>query len=395
MICKKCTAIFVGISDFCHNFQKLLYSVDMRTIFAGIFLAFTGFALASPPQYKMEKLWQMDAGAGGRSRKVNDFTNSGYVIFNDAVPNVSTGKFEYYASAVKNINKVIFEFGTDPHAIYRSESGKYAVAKEDNRGGFLRDGLTGENYGPRPFPDHESINVMGITERYTFGSSFFDQRSHTYSEVAYIYDHITRTRYDLNPNNFESDKRRTTAMNEAGQAVVEYFPGPEPYNWPNVIQCELWQNGVRKIIGEMGHCSINANGQVIGYKASNSGAQEYVQFWDGTTTHSYITNYAVPSSLSDSGFAYCTSPTNNQELNGRLLDANTGIEFDLHDLTPNMPAGMITYHGLIRADGAIAAIGVENGKSYLLKFTPVPEPGSLVALGAGLTLLLRRRRPVR
>ncbi|MBL8039859.1 MAG: PEP-CTERM sorting domain-containing protein [Chthonomonas sp.] len=366
----------------------------MRTIFAGISLAFTGFALASPPQYKVEKLFQLSSpSVAAKYRTVSEFTSNGRIIYDDDAPNLQTGKFEYVAGGSTNISKLILGNSSDPRAIYRSESGKYAVAPDWDHGGFLRDGLTGENYGPRPFPDHESINVMGITERYTFGSSFFDQRSHTYSEVAYIYDHITRTRYDLNPNNFESDKRRTTAMNEAGQAVVEYFPGPEPYQPINVEQCELWQNGVRRVIGQMSDAKINSSGQVIG-RVSNWRDPNFgkMQFWDGTATQAFTYDDGNPTSLSDNNHALVTFNVDNAYYPSKLLDVNTRTGYDLHDLTPNMPAGMITYHGLIRADGAIAAIGVENGKSYLLKFTPVPEPASLLALGVGLAFVVRRRR---
>ena len=370
---------------------KLMYDVCMRTLVLCLVIIATRFAVAAPPAYKVEKLFQATGYENFQTRRVTEFTNSGRVIFDDKV-GLKFVKMEYFAGSETNISQQIFGNSTSPYAIYRSESGKYAVATDSDSHGFLRDGLDGENYAPTPYPNHRHVNVMGITERYAFGSSFFDEASHQYSEVAYMYDHITRTRYDLIAAGAEVGKSRTTAMNEAGQAVVEVFPGPEPYGPMNVEQCELWQNGQRKIIGQMGGCHINSLGQVIGYVGNPFVATyDTVQFWNGSSLQSFSVGWAQPTSLSDNGLAYCTQG-NGAFQAGRIFDSNTGTLYDLHAITSNMPAGMIAYHGLIRADGTIAAIGTENGKSYLLKFTPVPEPGSIFAVGFGLILLRRRRR---
>jgi hypothetical protein len=301
--------------------------------------------------------------------------------------------YQFRDGTVTNLGQVFLNQNDGPYAVYSSESGKYAVATSDNSGGFLRDGLSGENYAPTPFPNHRYVNVQGITERYTFGSSFFSEASHSYSEVAYIYDHITRTRYDLNPNNYESDKRRTTAMNEVGQAVVEFFPGPNQYSYSDVEQCELWQNGQRKIIGQMANAKINEKGHVIGRILDlNNPNLGQVQFYDGVSTQMFDLPDGNATSLSDDDLALVTFSTGGAFTPSKLYDVKTRTAYDLHAITSNMPAGMIAYHGLIRADGTIAAIGTENGKSYLLKFTPVPEPTSLFVLGLGAMVLLRKKR---
>lgn len=369
----------------------------MRTVFWLCMGLVASSISAAPPLYKMEKLVQTQAGLSGKYMRVFEFTNSERVCFRDQISSGHTPVFELEKGSLTNLSTKFIGSNFGPYAVFSSESGKYAVAPDPDYNGFLHDGLTGENYGPAPYSTYQSVNVMGITERFTFGSSFFSLIDHGYNELAYIYDHVSRVRYDfVVDGNADGDKRRTTAMNEAGQAVVEYFPGPEPYNPSNVQKCELWQNGVRKVIGEMTDAKINSSGQVIGrILALNNPNRGMMQFWDGTTTQMFSNLDGNPTSLSDNNLALVTFNSDNAYYPSKLLDVNTRTGYDLHDLTPNMPAGMITYHGLIRADGAIAAIGVENGKSYLLKFTPVPEPASSLALAAGLTLLLRRRRPVR
>jgi hypothetical protein len=365
----------------------------MRTLVLCLVIIATRFAVAAPPAYKMEKLYDMNAGTGGVYRYLSDFNANGKIVFEDTRPVVLGERhYEFDNGHITNLSEALLGPSSRGHAAYSNETGKYAMATSDDSGGFLRNGLNGENYAPTPYPGYEYVNVQGITERYAYGSSYFFLPSHGYNELAYIYDHVTRTRYDFVVNGSDADARRTTAMNEAGQAVVEFFPGPNQFSYSDVEQCELWQNGQRKIIGQMGGCHINSLGQVIGY-VGNPRLPSYdtVQFWNGSALQSFSVGWAQPTSLSDNGLAYCTQG-NGAFQAGRIFDSNTGTLYDLHAITSNMPAGMIAYHGLIRADGTIAAIGTENGKSYLLKFTPVPEPGSIFAVGFGLILLRRRRR---
>jgi len=81
-----------------------------------------------------------------------------------------------------------------------------------------------------------------------------------------------------------------------------------------------------------------------------------------------------------------------EDLSLHQIVGNDYVKYMIHDVTPGLPSDMRVNHGITRPDGTIAAFGERNGQYYILQFTPVPEPASLIAVGIGCLALRRRAR---
>jgi hypothetical protein len=78
-----------------------------------------------------------------------------------------------------------------------------------------------------------------------------------------------------------------------------------------------------------------------------------------------------------------------------LWNGSASSYVDLHSALANLPAGFISSAAAtIDSNGDIYGWGTgADNKQYALKWSqPVPEPGTMLAVGGGIAALLRRRR---
>ena len=140
--------------------------------------------------------------------------------------------------------------------------------------------------------------------------------------------------------------------------------------------------------------SVAANGLVAGYKFINAtqisviwspdGAEIYTGFVSGNNSRleSVISNQVGVGSrgptFSSSYGTYYSPESGTVDINSLIVDGNfSGV---IHR----------AYH--IEENGKVLALSVDGDQARTVLLTPVPEPGTVIALGVGLAALLRRKR---
>jgi len=361
--------------------QNLLYHAFMDRIAVVVCLVLVcGNAQGGGPSYRCTSLGQIpNDGLGGT---VDSFTRENRIT-------LDAGRYKHL---FVNGNFV------DLHA-YWPDTGSFTYTNDN--GQFLetdqalyaryRSGIT--NAGTMLEPQLEFSNQIyarGMNEQYIFGGEK-DTTDERYT-AGYYYEMATG-QYHYVENPFEENQRTDVmAMNNNGYMVVNrgsLMPRTDPgfhiFTW-------IYKDFVKQtMVGQADFSFINSKGQLLGQDIWD---YQTTLFFDGIKSelfsNYYEGKYWWAAGLDDAGtmLMHDRKPSS---LRSTALRKD-GVWYSWHEACPTLSPNMTIRNAYMREDGAVAAIGVENGKGYLLRFDPVPEPGSLVALGSGLALLLRRRR---
>lgn len=229
-----------------------------------------------------------------------------------------------------------------------------------------------------------------MNEQYIFGGEK-DTTDERYT-AGYYYEMATG-QYHYVENPFEPNQRTdVVAMNNSGYMVVNrgaLIPRTDPGFG---IATWLYKDGVKQtMVGKTDFSFINSKGQLLGQDVWD---YQTTLYFDGVKSelfsNAYKGLYWWAAGLDDSGTMLMHNRRNSSNVETALR--KDGTWYSWHEVCPTLSPNMIIRNAFMREDGAVAAIGVENGKGYLMRFDPVPEPASWLALGAGLAAIARRRR---
>lgn len=273
--------------------------------------------------------------------------------------------------------------------VFTNDRNQFAVGREPNFAEY-RSSLTAEPLRLEPQLEFSNqIYARGMNEQYIFGGEK-DTRDDYYT-AGYYYEMATgQYRYIEDPG----DPHQTSdvvAMNNNGYMVVNrsaLIPRTDPS-----FRLDTWiyKDFVKQtMVGQADYSYINSKGQLLGQDIWDFYNTLY---FDGVKSelfsNYYEGKYWWAAGLDDAGTMLMQDYIPSSQR--KTVLRKDGVWYSWHEACPSLSPTMTVYGAYMRDDGAVAAIGVENGKGYLLRFDPVPEPASLVALGSGLALLLRRR----
>lgn len=246
----------------------------------------------------------------------------------------------------------------------------------------------------RPIGEYaEKVYARGMTNDFVFGAQLVNPVSNDFAE-PWAYNTVTGkySAFSTVPYGYAGGEIQD--MNENQDMLVRMswnLFGTIDYLVGNM---SIFRNGMRVAnLGNVLYGSMNSKGQAVGLSYNNVTGDYYTTFWDGSRIN-IINPYVNAAGLTPTGLSDDATMVMENGGDDRF-DAvyKDGTYYSFAEVCPGLPTGMKIYGAKIRGDGVIAGIGVLNNETYLMRFTPVPEPISIMALGAGLAgLVLRHRR---
>jgi hypothetical protein len=331
-------------------------------------------ALAGPPQYKASLIAALPDTF--TAYQVGSFTTSGAMTY-------LGGNKRYYFDGTNVIDLKTRWTGSIGAPLVTNDRGQFLLGTK-----YYRENIDGPLTILQAAGDWAvTASAVGMTNNHVFGSQYVSV-SDNVSE-AWYYNTVSKKYGFVDPGLFHYTGGEIMAMNDSGLMAIRlshsiYGQGP------NLDYGYLIKDGQK--LADFGHMSeayLNAHGQLLGQDIWDV---SHFKFWDGTQLHEIASSafgedYRA-SGLSDDG----TCLLREFSVAGKHAIYKDGTFYKFQDVCPGLPPTMNFYGGKMRADGAIAAFGRENGMSYLYRLEPVPEPASLAALSVGLLALARRRR---